>query len=273
MVKERVIVFDGEDNFIAPKTRNYDKNKGTSEFVSQVGAEKTPTSPEGDAFSRYMLLKNQEVVIPQPSEPDFCMRIQSFISGSGAGRATPDQIMTAYQLFQNNCIEKPITRPAPEKPSGIGSPLPVEGDLPPSTPPTISDVSFPNFNILGCEDLAIEISTIENVLSSTRLDALSKNVYERALVRAKSVKDAKCQPPASAPPNSSLVPIGTPAIITPIGGVGLGLPPIGGGFGGGGGGGGGGSEEETAVVPTKKSFPLIYVLLAVGALYLITRKK
>lgn len=271
MVKERVIVFDGEDNFIAPKTRNYDKNKGTSEFVSQVGAENTPTSPEGDAFSRYMLLKNQEVVIPQPNEQDFCMRIQSFISGRGAGKATPEQIMTAYQLFQNNCIEKPVPRPvAPERPSGIGSPLPIEGDLPPSTPPTISDVSFPNFSILGCEDLDIEISTIENVLSSTKLDALSKNVYQRALVRAKAVKDAKCQPAAPTPPTSPLVPIGIPAIITPIGGLGLGLPPMGGGFGGGG---GGGSEEELPVVSPKKTIPFLWIILGIGAIYLLTRKK
>jgi len=264
MVKERVVVFDGEHNFIAPREKVYDKNKGKSEFANQVGA--TPSTPEGDAFTRYMITKGQEVVIPQPSDADFCNKIQAFIRDAGGGKATPDQVMTAYQLFQNNCLEKPAPPPEKPQPVGKGAPLPVEVDLPPTTQPQISEVSFPKWEVLGCDDLTVEISSIENTLATNKFDAVTKNIYQTALAKAKSVKSSKCNPSTS--PAPSPVAIGTPAIITPIGGSGLGLPPMGGGFGGGGGG-----EEETAQAPKKKSGSLIWILLGIGAIYLLTRKK
>jgi hypothetical protein len=259
MVKERVVVFDGEHNFIAPRDKVYDKAKGKSEYANQVGA--IPSTPEGDAFTRYMITKGQEVVIPQPSDADFCNKIQAFIRDSGGGRATPDQIMTAYNLFQNNCLEKP--NPKPENPSqvGKGAPLPVEVDLPPTTQPQISEVSFPKWEVLGCEDLSSEIASIENTLATNKFDAVTKNIYQTSLAKAKSVKASKCNQPAATPPSS---PIETPAMVTPIVGVGLGLPPMGGGFGGGG--------EEEAAAPVKKSNPLIWILLGISAIYLITRK-
>jgi len=263
MVKERVVVFDGEHNFIAPRDKVYDKSKGKSEFANQVGG--TSSTPEGDAFTRYMITKGQEVVIPQPNDADFCNKIQAFIRDSGGGKATPDQVMTAYQLFQNNCLEKPAPPSEKPQPVGKGAPLPVEVDLPPTSQPQISEVSFPKWEILGCDDLSSEISSIENTLVTNKFDAVTKNIYQTALAKAKSVKSSKCNP--SAAPAPSPVAIGTPAIITPIGGVGLGLPPMGGGFGGGGGG-----EEETAQAPTKKSGSLIWILLGIGAIYLLTRK-
>lgn len=263
MVKERVIVFDGEHNFIAPRDKVYDKSKGKSEFANQVGS--TPSTPEGDAFTRYMITKGQEVVIPQPSDADFCNKIQAFIRDSGGGRATPDQVMTAYQLFQNNCLEKPAPPSEKPQPVGKGAPLPVEVDLPPATQPKVSELSFPKFSALGCEDLNAEIASIENALATSKFDAITKNSYQKALAIAQSVKDTKCNPTTA--PAPSPVAIGTPAIITPIGGAGLGLPPMGGGFGGGGGG-----EEETAQAPAKKSGSLIWILLGIGAIYLLTRK-
>ena len=266
MQKERVIVFEDEHNFIAPREKVYDKSKGKSEFANQVGA--IQRTPEGDAFTRYMVTKNQEVVIPQPTDADFCNKIQAFIRDTGGGRATPDQVMTAYQLFQNNCLEKPEPLPEKPQPVGKGAPLPVEVDLPPTTQPSISEVSFPKWEVLGCEDLTLEIASIENTLATNRFDAVTRNIYQTALSKAKSVKSRNCQP-ASAP-SVPTNPIETPATTLPIS-IGFGLPPIAGGFGGGGG--GGGSEEETAQAPKKKSSSLIWIILGIGAIYLLTRKK
>jgi hypothetical protein len=56
----------------------------------------------------------------------------------------------------------------------------------------------------------------------------------------------------------------------PITSIGLGLRPTAGGIIGGGG--GGGAEEETAQAPKKKSSPLIWIILGIGAIYLLTRK-
>ena len=242
MVKERVVVFEDEHNFIAPRDKVYDKATGKSEFANQVGA--MPSTPEGDAFTRYMVLKNQEVVIPQPSDADFCNKIQAFIRDNGGGKATPDQVMTAYQLFQNNCLEKPEPLPPKPQPVGKGAPLPVEVDLPPTTQPKISEVSFPKF------------------------DAVTKNIYQKALSMANSVKSTKCQPAAA--PSVPTNPIETPAMTLPITSIGLGLRPTAGGIIGGGG--GGGAEEETAQAPKKKSSPLIWIILGIGAIYLLTRK-
>lgn len=267
MIKEKVVVFDGEHNFIAPRNKVYDKTSGKSEYINQLGGE--PSTPEGDAFQRYMITKGQEVVIPQPSDADFCNKIQAFIRDRAGGKATPDQVMTAYQLFQNNCLEKPVPPPERPQPSGRGSALPVETDLPPITQPQITELSFPNWEILGCDDLSSEIASIENTLATNKFDAITKNIYQTALAKARSAKARNCNP--SIAPTPSPIAIGTPAIITPIGGVGLGLPPMGGGFGGGGG--RGGSEEEVQEsAPVKKGNPLLLIILGIGAIYLLTRK-
>jgi|694.fasta_scaffold63889_6 hypothetical protein len=266
MVKERVVVFEDEHNFIAPRDKVYDKATGKSEFANQVGA--MPSTPEGDAFTRYMVLKNQEVVIPQPSDADFCNKIQAFIRDNGGGKATPDQVMTAYQLFQNNCLEKPEPLPPKPQPVGKGAPLPVEVDLPPTTQPKISEVSFPKFDALSCDDLNSEIASIENTLATNKFDAVTKNIYQKALSMANSVKSTKCQPAAA--PSVPTNPIETPAMTLPITSIGLGLRPTAGGIIGGGG--GGGAEEETAQAPKKKSSPLIWIILGIGAIYLLTRK-
>lgn len=260
MAKEKVIVFDGEDKFIAPRNKVYDVAKGKANYVNQVGTE--PTAPRDDAFTRYMIMKGQEVVIPQPSDADFCNKIQAFIRDSGGGRATPDQVMTAYQLFQNNCLEKPKAPVAP----------PVEDIIPPAPQPSVSEVSFPNWQLLGCADLDSEIASIENTLATSKFDAATRTIYNTALSKAKAEKSRKC----TAPPPSATTPT-PPApspkvevpILLPVGSPALGMPPMG---GGGGFGGGGGSEEEVAQAPAKKSNFLIYALVGVGLLYLLTRK-
>ena len=127
MNREKVVIFDGEDKFIAPKSRTYNKKIGKSEFVGVVESpegDKAPISTiDGDAFNDYMRRKNLPAVMPSPSEPDFCAKAQAFIQSNGDGKATPDQIMQVYQLFQDNCVEKPKEG------------KPVDSDSPPPAPP------------------------------------------------------------------------------------------------------------------------------------------
>ena len=142
MNREKVVVFDGEDKFIAPKSRTYNKKIGKSEFVGVVESpegDKAPvTTIDGDAFNDYMRRKNLTAVLPSPSEPDFCAKAQEFIQTNGDGIATPEQIMQAYQLFQDNCVEKPKE----VKPVESDSPPPVKPaeEEPPKAPPALGSM-------------------------------------------------------------------------------------------------------------------------------------
>jgi hypothetical protein len=121
--KETVIVFDGEDNFIAPKERTYDKEKGVSNFVGQDGSVSTPPtsdapklnpdgsvigqlSPEAQRFTDYMTSQGTPVQIPTPSSPNFCVEIKTFIETRGNGRATSEMVMDAYNAFREFCVPK-----------------------------------------------------------------------------------------------------------------------------------------------------------------------
>lgn len=123
--KETVIVFDGEDKFIAPKQKSYDKEKGTSNFVGQDGSISTaPTSgsvpklnldgtvasqlsPDAQRFTNYMATQGVPVQLPPLGSPNFCVEIKTFIETRGNGRATTEMVMDAYNLFRENCVEKP----------------------------------------------------------------------------------------------------------------------------------------------------------------------
>lgn len=127
MKKEGVVVFDGEDKFIAPKGQIFDKMKGESEFVggnTMPALSEVETNPDKKAFDAYMLRQSTPVTIPSPVEPNFCERISNFIKTNGDGRATPEMIMEAYQLFQDKCIEKPKDKPIVDSPVSA----PVEPD-------------------------------------------------------------------------------------------------------------------------------------------------
>ena len=290
--KERVIVFDGEHNFIAPRNKRYDKNKGKSEFVNQVGDPVT-IAPKDDVVVRTNLVPvgrtrgtqftaiapttPQVLPMPQVGEADFCNRIQAWMmQNTSSPNFSPEQQAIAQSLFQSNCLEKLPPPPPPPPPSGIGSPLPVEVDLPPTTQPTISSVSFPNFEILGCNDLDIEIASIQNTLATNKFDALTKNIYTTALAKAQAVKTQKCIPATSTTPIQSAPPLPSTTttestkvdvpLLLPIGSAVLGVRPFGGG------GGGGGSQDGVVVAPKKSNY-LIWVLLGIGALYFLTRKK
>ena len=145
-MKEKVVVFDGEDKFIAPKSRTYNKRIGKSEFVGVVESpegDKAPvTTVDGAVFNDYMRKKDLPVVVPSPSEPDFCAKALAFLQSNGDGRATPEQIMQTHQLFQDNCVEKPKEA----KPVESDSPPPVKPteEEPPSAPPALGTAPIPS---------------------------------------------------------------------------------------------------------------------------------
>lgn len=106
MSKEQVIVFDGEDKFIAPREISYDVRRGVS--IGADGTE-TPNTSEGDIFKAYMAADGQTVSLPSPIEPDYCVQLENFIVTRGGGLATPEQIMEAHQLFLTNCVQTTST--------------------------------------------------------------------------------------------------------------------------------------------------------------------
>lgn len=155
MKKESVVIFDGEDKFISPKSQVFDKAKGEAEFV---GGTQTPslsdneTNPDKKAFDEYMLRQSTPVTIPSPVEPNFCERISNFIKTNGDGRATPEMIMEAYQLFQDKCVEKPKDKPIVDSP--ISAPVEPEKvekvkdvEVPPASAPIAPVVPIVPLNV------------------------------------------------------------------------------------------------------------------------------
>jgi len=122
MPKERVIVFDGEDKFIAPRNAVYNVNTGEAQVVgNEAGGVVGVMLPDGEGnlvdsgakkeFDDYMRRRGQTAIVPSPVEPDFCVRVRQFIQSNGDGLATGEQIMEAYTLFQQHCVEKPKETP------------------------------------------------------------------------------------------------------------------------------------------------------------------
>lgn len=143
MPKERVIVFDGEDQFIAPRNVSYDVASGEANVVgderSQVVGVMRPDiesnlvdSGAKKEFDDYMRRQGQTVSVPSPVEPDFCLRVRQFIQSNGEGMATGQQIMEAHQLFQQHCVEKPKETPVVPP---VGDVKPDDGIAPPPAPP------------------------------------------------------------------------------------------------------------------------------------------
>jgi hypothetical protein len=146
MPKERVIVFEGEDKFIVNRDSNFNKLTGEKQFVGGKNSnpsenENIPTNPDKEAFDRYVSRRAAPIIMPSPVEPNFCERIKEFIENRGNGLATSEQVMQAYELFQNNCIEKPIDNPPivgePEQPpvEKVIVEKPKDVEVPPASTP------------------------------------------------------------------------------------------------------------------------------------------
>jgi len=201
MAKESVIVFDGEDKFIAKKDRDFNKQTG---FSNLVGANGESTASD---ITPNPLTPPDKVAVPSPIDSDFCSRAQVFISTNGNGTATPQEVMQVYSDFQANC-----QRPQPD----------VE--------PALLTVDWAS---LSCDEIASKAKEIEDLLSVSRMPQEQRARYEAALERARMSQTEKCgvTPPALPdlpPPPPKLPPTGV--VLS-----GLGVPPARGGAPSGGG--------------------------------------
>lgn len=243
MPKERVIVFDGEDKFIMPRTKVYDRAKGVAFDASAAGE-----TQEGVAFKEYMLKKDSVVTLPSPSDADFCAKIKDFINTNGDGKATPEDIMQAYQLFQDNCVEKPSSATGEEQ--------------------STADIVFPDWQTLDCETIESEIRRLENELTVIRTTPEVRIRYENAVAAGRAEKDRKC---GMTPPTLGVgdTPLPPPPTLLPSG-VSLSAPTL-------------GQLPKPKAMPLedggKKPEPkkgynwLIWVLIGGAALYFLTRKR
>lgn len=192
MAKESVIVFDGEDQFIAKKAMQYDKQTGFGNFVGAGGD--TSTTPDGAVFNQYIASQNTSLVIPNVSDTDFCVKAQQFIATNGDGRATPDQVMQVYNDFQNTCV-----RPTED----------------------VEPFVEPEWETLSCDEIDEKLRSLNETMTVSRLVESVRIKYETAIANGNRVKTEKCgvNPPAlpdvpPTPPTTTNVPLNN-----------LGVPP------------------------------------------------
>jgi hypothetical protein len=189
MAKETVIVFDGEDKFIATKNKEYDKVTG---FANVVGAgENTPSTAES------LFTPPEKMPIPSPSDSAFCEKAEYFIRTNGNNTATPEEVMQVAASFRQNC-----QRPTP--------------DVEPS-------LLVINWASLSCDEITAKIKEIEDLLAVSRMPLEERARYEAAVERGKEAKVEKCgiTPPAlpDLPPPPTPTPTPKPIL------SGLGIPP------------------------------------------------
>lgn len=198
-MKEQVIVFEGEQMFVAPKKRISNKSKGIQIEVPEVYAAGDPV---------------------EPAEP--VRIITTPPSGSG------DIGVRQPQTY--------VTTPPPVVPETN------MGNVPERIP--AGDVVTPRNPI----DLIVD--PIGNPA--------------RKFPQAGQETTTPITPPPAPPAEPKIT---QKLILAPTT---LGSAPV---MGGGGFGGGGGGGEEEAVVPEKKNYLWLWILLAGGAIYLLTKKK
>jgi hypothetical protein len=126
---------------------------------------------------------------------------------------------------------------------------------------TRTDLVFPDFSKLDCATLKFQIDSINSTLATSKFSVEITEQYIRALASAKSNYDTKC--PTAPPTNTTPTPV---IPVLPIGG-------FGGGFGGGGGFGEPPAEGGVVEEPKKSNAGLIIILVGIGVLYYLTRKR
>ncbi len=233
MAKESVIVFAGEDKFIAKKQREFNKSTGFSNFVGANGQ-----ASDTQEITPNPLTPPDKVPIPNYSDADFCEKAQRFISTNGNGTATPDEVMSVYNAFQANC-----QRP---------------------TPDVLPSLLTTDWESLSCDDIASKVKELEDLLVTSRMPQEERVRYEAAIQRGRMVQAEKCgiTPPVlpDIPPTPTPNPPQTGVVLS-----GLGVPPVRGG------GAGGGGEKKPE--PKKTTNWLLWIILGGTALYLLTRKR
>jgi len=149
MAKEKVIIFQGEDKFVTPRAHTFDLGTGVKEFVAVDGPGKgddrdpssnnrpinsgsqndqNPISTIDDGGGR----SGSPVGLPMIGEPDYCNKLQNFITTRGYGNATPQQIMAAHDMFKRGCRE---ADPTTTTTTAAPTPPPPQNTPPPPPPP------------------------------------------------------------------------------------------------------------------------------------------
>ncbi len=241
MAKESVIVFDGEDKFIAKKNKQYNKFSGYGNFVgaegeASQGAQPNTTSSttaDGAIFNQYIASQNASVVIPNATDSDFCQKAQEFLRTNGNGLATPDQIMGVYNQFQATCV-----RPQQEEQNAF---------------------TEPDWNSLSCDEIQAKINSINDLLSVSRLLPEVRVNYENAIANGNRVKAEKCGMTPLALPD--VPPTNATPILSGVSLTNLGVRPSSGATQG------GGEEKEEE----KKSNLWIWLVVAAGVVLLFSK--
>jgi hypothetical protein len=77
----------------------------TETVAANPMADVKPMNAEHESVIAYVNKMSTPVVVPQPSEDNFCARVKQFIETRGGAMASSAQLLEAYDLFQNNCVE------------------------------------------------------------------------------------------------------------------------------------------------------------------------
>jgi len=261
-MKETVVVFDGEDEFISHKAEVYDKKKGKAKFANAVGNK--AVNQISNEYQENGLGKFQ---FPSPKDPEFCSIVQNFVRTNGMGIATPDEIVNANELLRVHCTD---AAPKDNKPADTPADRPKD-----EIDPKLLQIEYPNWDSLDCATLESEINRFKN-FARTINNAEIVSAINAEIQKGEAINSIKCtvkkpadkpadKPPIdggsdSPPPSDSRV--GSPALpFVPIDVPSLGQPVSGGG-------GGGGAEDKKS----KKYNWLLILLLVAGGLYLASKK-
>lgn len=91
--------------------KSEEQSIGTNEvaaFGGEQAAESSdpvPMSKEHEEFINYNKKIRKAVVLPIVGDPNFCQNMRAFIETRGDGMASSDQLIEAYNLFRENCVD------------------------------------------------------------------------------------------------------------------------------------------------------------------------
>ena len=151
----------------------------------------------------------------------------------------------------------------PPTPILVPEPKPVPADT-----VTPEPYKAPDWATMDCEQIQNELASIRNFLSTVRMPPEALAPYQNAIQAGEREFESKCprNPPAlpDVPPTPTPTPTPTPLPGVPL--VNLGQPPRAGA-------GGAGGAGEKKPEEKKTSSVLLWVLIAIGAAYLLSDKR
>jgi len=284
--RERVVPFDGEENFVVPKKGGFGQPDNENYVMVQ----------SKDANFSYLTAPLTLGDTPPTRTPQTLST--TLESGSTTSTISPNQTQTITSVPPTTISTDtpPSTTPQTTTSTITDSPTttitPIAETLPPEKTQAQIDCeatggtwvkggcnkltlepivlpTFPDWSTLDCASLTTQIASLQSTMATSRFaNSTIADAYNNALATAQSTFTTKCPTPSTNVNVSVTTPTAT-------------IPPIVSGGGGvfGGGGGGGIGEPPTDEVPTtevpqtsgKKTWLLLLVI--VGGLYLLTRKK